>query len=180
MHIPKLFSTLVLFLSIATTANAQKVYVDFDHHVTFSNYRTFMWISKPHYRSDPVMDERIVDAINSTLMSKGLQFVPEGGDIGVAVHVATRERHTVETFYTGFGGGWRWHFGSGFGTAFTTMEPYEVGTIVVDLFDTRTKEIVWRGVATDSLSEKPEKDTKKLEKAIDKLFRHFPPGAVGD
>jgi Domain of unknown function (DUF4136) len=175
MRLPKIFASLVFLLSVATIANAQNIYVDYDHHVSFSTYKTFMWISKPHYHPDPVMDGRIVDAINSTLMSKGLQLVPEGGDIGVAVHVATRERHTLETFYTGFGGGWHWHFGTGFGTAFTTAEPYEVGTIVVDLFDTRTKEIIWRGVASDSLSEKPEKDTKKLEKAIDKLFRRFPP-----
>jgi hypothetical protein len=46
---------------------------------------------------------------------------------------------------------------------------------VVDLFDTRSKQLVWRGVATDTLSEKPDKNVKKLNKAVEKLFKNFPP-----
>jgi hypothetical protein len=45
----------------------------------------------------------------------------------------------------------------------------------VDLFDARTKQVIWRGEATESLSEKPDKDVKKLNKAVEKLFRDFPP-----
>jgi len=46
---------------------------------------------------------------------------------------------------------------------------------VVDLFDSHTKQLIWRGVATETLSEKPDKDTKKLNKAVEKLFKDFPP-----
>lgn len=166
---------LLLFLGIAITAGAQKVSIDYDHQVNFSDYKTFSWIRPPHYRPDPLMDQRITDAVNAALTAKGWQYVPEGGDVGIAAHVATREEHSLETFYDGFGGGWRWRFGTGFGTAITTDHPYEVGTIVIDMFDSRTKQLVWRGTATEALSEKPEKDSKKIEKAVDKLFKNFPP-----
>jgi uncharacterized protein DUF4136 len=166
---------LFLFLCITASTQGQKVLIDFDHHANFSDYRTFTWINHPRYRPDPLMEQRVIDAVNAALAAKGLQLVPEGGDIAIAVHLATREGHTLETFYSGFGGGWGWRFGGGFGTAITTAHPYEVGTLIVDMFDGRTKQLIWRGVATESLSEKPDKDTKKLDKAVDKLFKRFPP-----
>ena len=55
------------------------------------------------------------------------------------------------------------------------MEHVEVGALVVDIFDTPTKNLIWRGVASDVLSSKPDKNEKKLEKAVHDVFEHFPP-----
>ena len=55
----------------------------------------------------------------------------------------TQDHQTLNTYYDGFGGGWRW--GGGFGDATTTVDHYKVGTLVVDLFDAQTKQLVWRG-----------------------------------
>ena len=52
-----------------------------------------------------------------------------------------------------------------------------VGTLVVDLFDAKTKQLMFRGSAQDEISDKPEKNAKKLAKASDKLFKDFPPGS---
>jgi hypothetical protein len=49
------------------------------------------------------------------------------------------------------------------------------GTLVVDIYDTSSEHLVWRGLASDQLSDKLEKDTKKIEKAVDKMFSKFPP-----
>jgi hypothetical protein len=96
-----------------------------------------------------------------------------GRDIGIVAHVATRRKHTLETFYDGFPGPWRW--GLGWGEAITTSETYTIGTVVVDLFDTTTKQLIWRGVGSETLSEKPQKDTEKLNKTVEKMFKNFPP-----
>ena len=64
-----------------------------------------------------------------------------------------------------------WHTGM----ATTTQETYTAGTLVVDLFDSRTRKLIWRGKATDILPEDPKKTTKKLTKDIEKLFKKFPP-----
>jgi uncharacterized protein DUF4136 len=177
MRVSKVMITLfgILFLA-ATVAKAQKVTTDYDPSAHFSSYKTFMWIEPPHIQADPLMEPRLVNAVNAALMSKGWQLVNSGADVGIVAHIATKERRTLQTFYDGFGGGWGWHrWGGGMGTAYTTVEPYEVGTLVLDLFDTHTKQLIWRGVGTDTLAEKPEKDTKKLEKAVDKMFKSFPP-----
>jgi hypothetical protein len=64
------------------------------------------------------------------------------------------------------------------GSATTTESEYVVGTLVVDIFDAKTKNLMWRGIAQDELSDKPEKNIKKVAKASDKLFKDFPPGSV--
>jgi len=63
------------------------------------------------------------------------------------------------------------------GTAQTTVSEYTVGTLVVDIFDAKSKQLVFRGTATDELSDKPEKNVKKVEKAAEKMFKNFPPGS---
>jgi hypothetical protein len=86
----------------------------------------------------------------------------------------TKDKRTLRTFYDGFDG-WLW---GGFGEATTTVDQYTVGTLVVDMFDTRTKKLVWRGSSSDVLADKPEKDMKKLQKAVEKMFEHFPPASM--
>jgi hypothetical protein len=62
--------------------------------------------------------------------------------------------------------------------ATTTVENIPIGTLVVDIYDTASHHLVWRGLAHDQLSGKSDKDTKKLEKAVDKLFDKFPPRSM--
>lgn len=76
----------------------------------------------------------------------------------------------------GLHGGWGWHYwGGGIGIATTHVDSYTVGTLVVDLFDSRTKQLIWRGWASDALPDNPQKESKKLNKDIGKLFKNFPP-----
>jgi hypothetical protein len=176
MRISRVLIGLLLITIPAVATKAQKVTTDYDPAAPFSSYKTFMWIQPPHIAADPLMEPRLVNAVNAALTSKGWQLVDSGADVGIVAHVATKERHTLETFYEGFPGGWGWHhWGGGMGTAYSVVETYEVGTVVLDLFDGHTKQLIWRGVATDTLSGTPDKDTKKLEKAVDKLFKNFPP-----
>ena len=62
-----------------------------------------------------------------------------------------------------------------------TTESYEylAGTLVVDIFDRKAKSLVFRGTATDELSDKSEKNQKKLVNAWKKMFKDFPPPAAG-
>jgi hypothetical protein len=59
--------------------------------------------------------------------------------------------------------------------ATTTVQNVPVGTLIVDIYDSGTKHLVWRGIAHDTLSDRPEKNTEKLKKAVDKMLDKFPP-----
>ena len=120
------------------------------------------------------MVDRVKAAVNAALTAKGWTQVNSGGDASIVAMETTKNQQTLNTFYDGFGGGWRW---GGFGDATTTTETYKVGTLVVDLFDTKTKNLVWRGSSSDTLSSNSDKNIKNLDKGVQKMFAHFPPGA---
>lgn len=157
---------------LATGAFAQKVTTDYDKDANFGQYKTFMWIKEPK-TNNPLLRQRIVERVDSMLTSKGLRLVTSDADLAIAAHASTQEERTLETFYNGFGGGWRW--GGRFGSATTTVNTYDVGTLVIDIFDARTKEALWRGSSSKTLSGNPEKNDKSLSKAIAKMFTNFPP-----
>jgi hypothetical protein len=162
---------LLLLLAGASIVLAVKVTTDYNHQIDFSHYKTYSWLK---VEADPLWTDRIREAIDSQLVRKGWSLVALGGDASLSAFGSSHKQPRIETFYNNFGGGWFWR-GFGDGIATTTVDYTPIGTLVVDIFDTPTKKLIWRGVATDALSDKPEKNEKKLEKAVSDLFEHFPP-----
>ena len=169
VHNSKLLSIAMFFVFTAASF-AQQVKTDYDHSANFGQYKTYSW--EKVQTKDPLLVDRIKDAVNTALAARGWTQVDSGGDVSVVAMEITRNQQTVNTFYDGFGGGWRW---GGFGDATTTTENYKVGTLVVDLFDTKNKNLIWRGSSSDTLSNNSEKNTKNLDKGVQKMFAHFPP-----
>jgi hypothetical protein len=170
MKLAQRFAMLLATLLVTTLAFSREVRVDYDHHANFERYRTYSWAKVETPNS--LWDERVKEAIDKALQSKGWQQVPDGGDVSVVAVGTTNEKRTLRTFYDGFDG-WIW---GGFGDATTYEDTYQVGTLIVDMFDTTTKKLIWRGSASDVVSSKPDKNVKELEKSVDKMFEHFPPG----
>ena len=162
---------LVFFL--ANASFAQQVKTDYDRAANFGQYKTYSW--EKVQTQDPLWVDRIKAAVNSALAAKGWTQVESGGDICIMAIEINRNQQTLNTYYNGFGGGWRWRGFGGFGQSTTTVETYKVGTLVVDLFDAKTKTLVWRGVSSDTLSDKSDKNIKNLNKGVQKMFQHFPP-----
>jgi Domain of unknown function (DUF4136) len=73
-------------------------------------------------------------------------------------------------------GGWCW---GGMGETTMQVENYPVSSLVLDFYDAHNKQLIWRGVSSDTLSNPPEKNEKKLDKAVDKMLEHFPPHEKG-
>ena len=166
-----------LFLAALTArvSFAQQVKTDYDRGASFAQYKTYSW---QHVKTkDPLDVDRIKTAVNAVLTAKGWTQVDSGGDVSIVAMEITTNQQTLNTFYDGFGGGWGWRRfgGGGFGEATTTTDTYKVGTVVVDLFDTKTKQLVWRGSSSDALSNNSDKNIKNLDKGVQKMFQHFPP-----
>jgi hypothetical protein len=156
-------------LFAAVVASADKVTSDYDRNVNFGKFKTYMWIGEAKSQ-DPFMNDRIMAAVDMQLKFRGLRRVGDGADLAVGANLATEEKHTWETYYSG--GGWGW----GDGWATTTERTYVVGTLTVDLFDAKSKKLVWQGVSVDTLSRRPNKRWKDYDKSISKMFREFPGG----
>jgi Domain of unknown function (DUF4136) len=165
---------LVLFLADASFA--QQVKTDYDRAANFSQYKTYSW--EKVQTADPLWVDRIKAAVNAALAAKGWTQVESGGDISIIAMEIDRNHQTLNTYYDDFGDGWRWRGFGGFGESTTTSETYTVGTLVVDLFDAKTKMLVWRGVSSGMLSDKSDKNIKSLNRGVQKMFQHFPPDAL--
>ena len=168
-------------LAVAGGAWAQDVKVDYDKSANFGAIKTFS-VKLGTSWGNQIGEKRVMDEFTQALTEKGWKVAPEGqADAQVVLHGATQTKRSLNTFYSGGMGGYGyrgWGGMGGTGTATTTESEYTVGTLVVDIFDKTGKSLLWRGAAQDELSDKTDKNIKKLGKASDKMFKDFPPGSA--
>jgi Domain of unknown function (DUF4136) len=139
----------------------------------FSKFHTYKWVVVPNAKyPNQIVDAQIKDAINSQLSAKGLTLTDsDKADLYVAYQTSVAQQQQWNAY--GMGGGWR--FGGGMATA--TSSTIDVGTLVVDMYDPSTKQLVWTGRATKTLnpSSNQEKNQKNLNNAMAKLLKNYPP-----
>lgn len=162
-----------ILMALLGAAFGQHIQSDFDHQANFSQYKTYSW--QEIKASNSLWSDRIKEAVNAQLASKGWTQVDSGGDVAIVAIKTTQTERTLQTFYDGMGGGWRWRGMGGFGESTTTEQDYKEGTLVVDMYDASTKQLIWRSSAEETLSDKAEKNEKNLDKGVVKMFKSFPP-----
>ena len=169
----------LLALGVAP-AMAQKVYIDWDKSVDFDKYETFAWAKTREVSlqdSSPLMHSRIKNAIEYQLTTGGMIEDFENPDVYVTYHGENETRMNVNTSNWGYGhgAGWGWdpYWGGGYGSSTTTVSQYEVGTLVIDIWDAETMQMIWRGSATKAIPTKPKKQAKLIDDAVAKLAREW-------
>ena len=179
MSIRTPLATLALTLAVVGSASGQKVNVDWDHSADWSKYNSYyITIQKPF--GTQLGQERIIAAVDSALKSRGWKKMAslDAASAAVIVNGAGQNQETSTTMYTGGGfAGWGWG-GGGMGMATTSTQQYVVGTLVVDIFDVMSKQLLFRGQASETVSNNAEKNTKVIYKAMEKMFKDFPPTAA--
>ena len=174
----RICSGFVAATMLLTGAAWASVSVDYDLRVKFSEYKTYSW--KLVQTVDRLWDQRVKDAIEGQLPATGWTQVPSGGDVLVSAIVVTRPEQTFTGTFSEFPrdpwGGF-FGFGGGFGSATLSRTTFDVGTLVVDMFDGRSNALVLRAVATGTISSNPQKNAKKLDREVRKMFKNFPTGS---
>lgn len=178
MHSPhKFFIVIVVILLSEVCGSAQKVSVGSDPRIDLTGYKTYAW-SKGTVSVNPIVSDFVISAIDNQLAAKGLKKVDSDPELTVVVfgssasdiHVSNPSwSPSLNSIATGVAVG-------------SQSWLVTKGTLVVDLLDTKTKNSVWRGTATQTLDRGPTgdkaKDAKTLEKpiknAVKKMFKQFP------
>jgi len=164
-------SSLLLLLSVLSFA--QDVKYNYMQGTNFAAFKTYSWVTAPEQKiPNQILDAQIKQAIDEQMALRGLKKITEGmPDIYAIYQVAVDQQTQWYSYSTG--GGW-W---GGMGSSTTTSDTINVGTLVLDLYDTAAKHMVWTGQATKQLkpSNDPEKNLKNLKKAMAKLMKNYPP-----
>jgi len=168
-----------LVLLGASAAWAQKVDVDWNRNIDFSKFKTYGWIESKH-PGKGLWNQRIMDGVDAKLAKAGLKKVDAGAkpDLSVVYNAGVKEHTVVEDYdYVYHPYGWYYGYRPWYGPRPITTQTYQEkeATLTVDLVDTSDKEMVWRGVAKDTLADSSDKNVKTFNKAMDKLFKNFPP-----
>lgn len=170
----------ILFIAVAiiftTAAYAQKVTTDFDPTANFSQYKTYIW-GEGTPATIPMVDLRISTGVDAQLAAKGLTKAvsAETADLVVAYHAAVTMDAEINTYKTGSAPanyGW-WPISTG--ASHTNMNTIRQGHLLVDIADVKMKKHIWRGKASDAVSENPEKTVKTVDRVLSKMFKNFPP-----
>jgi hypothetical protein len=165
-------------LLTAAPAFAQKIYVGHDPDYDIDGIESFSWsktLETSAEASDPLMHSHIVNTIEHYLSVGGIREVESDPDVYVTYHTSTTDSLILNVSYFGYGypAGWGW---GGYGYAFptATVSSFETGTLVVDVWDADTKEMVWRGIATNiTVYDNPERMLKKADVALKKIVKKW-------
>jgi Domain of unknown function (DUF4136) len=160
---------LVVFLLLAAHVRAQKITVQFDQDADFSQYKTFAIRNGQLNSTSPALNSELVKKrieadLERELTARGLIRAEGRPDLNVNYHFGSGRRNQIETYPSG----WR-----GWGTRAVRV-PYSEGTLVIDLRDTRTRSLVWRGIASEQKSD-PAKIEGKLDDMVRKAVEKYPP-----
>ena len=174
-----IFLVLVIFAFACTAAHAQKITVEYDKTVDFSRFKTYA-IDPAGQDSSPRPMLRIViqAAVQDDLGKRGLAKVDSNPDLYVQMYGAVdtdMTAHYHDPIYGGYippinSGIALWHNVPGSVT--TVVIPK--GTLVIDLIDANKKELVWRGIAKQKLSDKKEKLVDQVNTAVEKMLQQYP------
>ncbi len=160
---------LVMMLSLlAGSALAQQVSVNYNHNASFANYHTYAWGgSNKNQIQNSILAQVAQQDIESAMAAKGFQKVEESQNPDLILTGSGGERE--QTSYNVWG-----MRGIGGGMGGISPQQNVEATMVVSLYNPKTQELVWRGIAQDTLDNNGNKNQDKVNKAVQKMFKQWP------
>lgn len=172
----------VLIAGLIAGCSSVSVQQDFDTSVDFSSLKSFAWlhteqpqIGDPRIDND-LNDKRIRSAVNSALLTKGVQEADRAqADFMVVYYIDYKRKLSSGSVSVGVGRGSYGRYGSA-GLSSGVSE-YEQGLLTIDILDPNNEKMIWRGVGTRTISESssPQKTVEIFNEVVDKILEKFPP-----
>jgi hypothetical protein len=183
MRVKFLMLVLVATLSLPILAMGQSASYNFAQGVNFSIYKTYEWVDiSGAGASNSFLDAQIKQAINAQLAAKGFTKTNQGAQLYVAYQVSFAHEKEIKQYMRGGAGGrgpgWEYFcsFGAMYGGPTLSVEnnaTIQFGNLVLDFYDSASKDLLWRGNVSKAFNSAHQKQT--LDKAAAKLLKSFPP-----
>ena len=172
-------AVIVLLALAATPAAAQKVYVDYDSYADFGAYKTFAWVdtNTTSLKMDfPEVDSMIKNNIEYYLVKGGMIEDLENPDVYVTYHgtTSTQTQFMTTTYGYSYGAGWTWggYWGPRVVSGSMNTE-FRKGTMMIDIWDAKKKEALFRGTVVKIHADDPMKAIKDIDNGIDKIVKKY-------
>jgi hypothetical protein len=129
-----------------------------------------------------MLDGQIKSTIDAELAKKGLAKADgDKADLWIGYQTAIQQEKQFNSYTTG-GYGWGrpgWYGAGGMTTTTGSTSSILIGQLALDVYDAKAEKIIWRGLASKTIDQKakPDKQQKKLAKAVEKLLKNYPPPA---
>ena len=178
-----LWTVMIFGVLVTGACSSQKVDFDYARDADFSSFQTYGWHEDDTSLREENMlaHERVIAAVDGQMSAKGFRKADSNPDVYVTYRSEDEENMRLDTtdMGYGYGPGWGWgdyyDGGMGMGSSTTQVRTYTVGTLVVDIWDAERKALVWRGIASDTVSDNPQSNAKKIDSAVAKMFEQYPP-----
>ena len=168
-------------LSLALLGACSSYHVTYDYDVTasYGRYHTFDYYTskKGTGGTTSLMDKRVRAAVEQELKAKGFAMETKADpDFLVTYYPIVKNWKVRTTVRSGWGWGYRPFYG-GVGVSSSQVRNYKEGTIVIEIVDFKTNQMVWQGAAAGALTglENPEDANEVVPKAVRDILAKFPP-----
>jgi hypothetical protein len=164
----RLSALCTLLLMVAAPVLAQQVSVNYVKTQNFSGFHTYAWGEEnANQIRNSILAQVAKTDIENAMQSKGLTKVAKTDNPDLILEAGGGSKQ--QTSYSAWGAGPR--FGG-----MTTITPQQSreGTLIVNLYDAKAKQLVWRGIATGTLSDNGDKNQNLVHKAVEKMFKKYP------
>ena len=163
-------SSTALTLLLLITGCGATIHSSTASNAILSKYKTYSFYTPAYKQGQPesIVDQSITANLEQDLAAKGLTKDVSGDpDFLIAYHVKEQQRLDADTVGYGF-----WGWGGWAGPVSVTQ--YTQGTLIVDFIDPQTKQVFWRGTATDVVNHPETPNTAKLGKVVGQIVNKYP------
>ena len=178
-QLPRVTAMAMLVLTAASCATTMSAGAHVDRALDFRQFRTYDWgpadalpTGDSRLDKDPWFKDHLQGAVERHLAAKGLEQAPSGSpDLLIHYHAAINRRIDVNRVDRGYG------YCVSDDCPVEVIE-YEAGTLVLDVIDTRTNKLIWRGWAQHSVEDMlddPDTMANTIEQAVSRMLLRLPP-----
>jgi len=166
---------------------------DVDRDVDFGRYHSFAWgnseikVDNPEYRGG-LIDKRIKTTVQQEFAKRGIYLDSKNPDLLVSYHTYTQKRqqsygsaygygpYMYGPYFMPYGFGPFGFYGYGmmpWGYGYGRSYDYTQGTLIIDVTDKATNELVWRGTVKGNV-ESTSALSKQIGKGVKAILKKYP------
>lgn len=167
-------------MALTGCASSIDVNSDYPREANFGSYQTFgfvpeklLIVASPE-PVNPQLEGRLRSAAAEALMAKGYRQTarPDEADFVLSFYLGARDQVRTNSFPDPYQESWSWEEQ---GPGGVEVRTYTEGTLSIDMFEVKTRQPVWHGSATRTLTRADRGDERVVKAVVDAILEQFPP-----